>query len=165
MKKIILTVVLAVFGLGKSQNAFKGKADVKAQVGANIQSGGSGIVVSSDFGLGESMSAGVQMGFLLGTKQVGDTEAKFGDQFDIRARFQANLGQVLGLPAQADIYPGLSLGLKNFGGHFGARYFFGKGFGMYSEVAFPITKYNKEADNYKLLNNQFQFHIGASFDL
>ena len=38
-----------------------------------------------------------------------------------------------------DLYPGLHLGTRNFGGHLGFRYFFTDGFGVYAETAVPIA--------------------------
>jgi len=61
-----------------------------------------------------------------------------------------------------DVYPGLDLGLKNFGAHLGFRYFFTQGFGVYTEAGLPIAKYDTNAIDY---NNQFTFNIGASFNL
>ena len=55
MKKIITLSLLLSFGFINAQ-AFKGKGDIKAQVGANIQDGGTGIQLSTDFGIGENMS-------------------------------------------------------------------------------------------------------------
>jgi len=92
-------------------------------------------------------------------------KAPVGDRFDLRGRFNANLGGVMNLPEQLDVYPGLSLSLKNFGGHIGARYFFNKGFGVFSEITFPIARYKTSAAGYERLNNQFTFQIGAAFDL
>ena len=86
-------------------------------------------------------------------------------RFDAKARLSAHLGDVLGLPENFDIYPGLNLGLKNFGGHVGSRVFFDKGFGLFAEAQFPIARFNTEASSYRLLNNQFAFAVGASFDL
>ena len=76
-------------------------------------------------------------------------------RFDAKARLSAHLGDVLGLPENFDIYPGLNLGLKNFGGHVGSRVFFDKGFGLFAEAQFPIARFNTEASSYRLLNNQF----------
>lgn len=64
-----------------------------------------------------------------------------------------------------DIYPGLDLGLRNFGAHAGIRYFFSEGFGLFSEVGIPIASYKNNPVGYDKLNNQFQFNIGASFNL
>ena len=60
------------------------------------------------------------------------------------------------------MYPGLNLGLKNFGAHLGARYFFTEGFGLFTEFGIPLAKYNKNDNDY---NNQFVFNFGASFNL
>ena len=166
MKKIIVGLFFTIASMGYSQEAFTGANDARAYVGANIQSRGSGITVGVDYGLGASFSMGVQSSYLLGTKSVeGIGKAAFGDRFDLKARFNANLGGVLKLPEQVDVYPGLSLSLKNFGGHIGGRYFFNKGFGVFTEISFPIARYNTKATGFKYLNNQFTFQIGAAFDL
>lgn len=165
MKKLFTAAFVAVVGVLGAQQSFTGKGDVRGNIGANIQSNGTGIVAIMDYGIGESVSVGVQAGYLLGTKNILDTKAKFGDKIDVKARLNANLGRVISLPEQLDVYPGLNLSLKNFGGHAGARYFFNKGFGVFTEINFPIARYKKSADYYELLNNQFTFNIGASFDL
>jgi len=76
--------------------AFRGKGDTKFQVGGNFQKGGSGIHVSSDFGLGENMSFGFAGSYLLNTTVGSASDVKFGDRIDIKARFNANIGNVLG---------------------------------------------------------------------
>jgi hypothetical protein len=55
MKKIITIVAIAMVSLVNAQ-AFKGKGDVKGQVGMTMQDGGTGIGISADFGMGENMS-------------------------------------------------------------------------------------------------------------
>lgn len=172
MKKLMLSLAVAAFGfagaqeMGGDNDAYRGAGDLKLNLGANIQSGGTGIVTSLDYGLGDSFSFGAQAGYLLGVEErVAEGKVLAEHRFDVKARANAHLGDVIGLPENFDIYPGLNLGLKNFGGHAGVRYFFDKGFGVYSEVQFPIARFNKDATNYRLLNNQFAFLIGASFDL
>jgi len=67
-----------------------------------------------------------------------------------------------------DVYPGLDLGLRNFGAHAGFRYFFTDGFGVYGEVGAPIAKYDTTPNNkngFDEYNNQFVFNIGASFNI
>ena len=61
-----------------------------------------------------------------------------------------------------DIYPGLDISTKNFGGHVGFRYFFTDGFGLFTEGVFPIAKYDTESTGF---NNQFTLNLGASFNL
>lgn len=164
MKKIIILSFILISSFANAQ-AYKGKGDVKFQVGANLQKWGSGISVSTDFGIGENMSYGFVGSYLLNTNQDFGMP-KFEDRVDVKARFNANLGNVLKISDKADVYPGLDLGLRNFGAHLGARYFFTNGFGVYSEAGFPIAKYNTNpTSEYYNLNNQFVFTIGASFNL
>ena len=165
MKKITTLVLLLTVGLINAQ-AFKGKGDVKFDVGANIQNGGSGIRVSSDFGLGENMSLGFVTSYLLSVSNddSGD-KPDFGDRVDVKARFNANLGNVFELDPKMDVYPGLDLGLRNFGAHLGFRYFFTEGFGVFTEAGIPIASYKTDAVGFDKLNNQFTFNIGASFNL
>jgi hypothetical protein len=96
MKKITVLVLLAV-GLMHAQ-AFKGKGDVKFDVGANFQEGGSGIRVSADFGLGENMSYGFATSYLLSVSNddLGN-KPEFDDRIDAKVRFNANLGNVFQL--------------------------------------------------------------------
>jgi hypothetical protein len=175
MKKIItLLFVLSVCAI--NAQAFKGKGDVKGQVGAVFQSGANGIAASSDFGIGDNMSYGFVASYLLGAKQEFVTISEAGipsidkpnfiDRVDLKARFSANLGNVFKLDEKMDIYPGLDLGLRNFGAHIGFRYFFTSGFGVYAEGALPIAKYSNSSTNYfNNYNNQFVITAGASFNL
>jgi outer membrane protein G len=161
MKKLF-TFGLILSGFFANAQAYSGKGDQKFQVGANLQDHATGITLFYDRGIGENMSIGLQTVYLL---SVDGDASKFEDEFDIRARFSANIGNVLKLPAEMDIYPGLNLGLRNFGAHAGIRYFFSDGFGVFSEVGFPIASYKSDPVGYEKLNNQFQFSIGASFNL
>ena len=164
MKKIITLVVFFYISFANTQ-AYKGKGDCKGQVGANIQSGGNGIFISSDFGIGENMSYGFSANYLLSANTILDEKPKFEDRFDLKARFNANLGNVFKLDKSMDIYPGLDLGLRNFGAHIGFRYFFTDGFGVFAETCAPIARYNGNIDGFRNLNNQFALNIGASFNL
>lgn len=177
MKKIFTALFLAAACVAGAQKAYNGKGDKKFQVAANIQNGGTGIHASADFGLGENISYGFSATYLLSADD--DVEYKsdvfgfpypvldepdFADKFDAKFRFNANLGNVIGLPEQMDLYPGLNLGLRNFGTHLGFRYFFTEGFGVFSEAGVPITKYGGKAYGVEKYNNQFVFNIGASFN-
>ncbi len=176
--KSIFTFILALTISSAFGQAYEGIGDFKFQVGANFQSEGTGITSTMDYGIGENISLGVQGIYLLGVEEfsaitpVGSFEdAEFGDRFDLRLRFNAHLGNVINVDSNFDVYPGLDLGLKNFGGHLGARYFFTEGFGLFTEFNVPFAKYSQD-DDYevsevprKQLNNQFNFSIGASFNL
>lgn len=171
MKNLILLLAILSVSLVSSQ-AFIGQNDNKFQVGANFQENGTGINVSYDYGIGENISIGLSTTYLLGiddalkNNMVDALNAGFDNRFDIRARFNANLGNVINVGDNFDVYPGLSLGLKNFGGHLGARYFFTDGFGVYTEINVPLAKYKTGTlTAAETLHNQFTVNLGASFNL
>ena len=163
MKKIVFIIAVLSISLANAQ-AFSGSMDNKFQVGASIQDLATGIYASYDYGLGENISVGVTSAYALGVNS--GVDADFGDRFDIKARFNAHLGSVIGVSDNFDVYPGLNLSLKNFGGHVGARYFFSEGFGVFTEAVFPIAKYDandlRPAD---YIHNQFVVNLGAVFNL
>lgn len=170
--KISVTVFTLLFIQLTFAQAYSGKGDIKFQVGANIQSTGTGIMGSLDFGVGENISVGLASAYLLGIDKVRDLDgneipfAEFEDRFDFRARFNANLGNVLNVDEDFDVYPGLYASLKNFGGHLGARYFFTSGFGVFTEVSVPISKYNTDTlSPAEKLHNQVSVNVGASFNI
>ncbi len=171
MKNLFLLIAILSVSLVSAQ-AFIGQNDNKFQVGANFQDNGSGINISYDYGIGENISIGLSSTYLLGVddalknNMIDDLNAGFDSRFDVRVRFNANLGNVINVDENFDIYPGLSLGLKNFGGHLGARYFFTSGFGIYTELNVPLAKYKTEnLTAPETLHNQFTLNLGASFNI
>ena len=164
MKKTFTIVAIAIVSLVNAQ-AYQGKGDTKAQVGLNAQNHGTGINVSADFGIGENMSYGFVASYLLSVDDIKGEKPGFEDRADVKVRFNANLGNVFRLDKKMDIYPGLSLGTRNFGGHVGFRYFFTEGFGLYTEAGVPLASYDSDIKKSEVLNNQFVFQIGACFNL
>ena len=176
MKKIIMITCMLTAYLVNGQ-AFSGKGDQKFQVGVNFQSHATGLNLSYDYGLGENISVGISSSYALGVSgdlqdgvkdAFGNTVVKkagFDDRFDLKGRFNANIGNVLNIDENFDLYPGLSFSLKNFGGHLGARYFFTSGFGLYTEAQFPIAKYKDNLTPAQEINNQFSLNVGAVFNL
>ena len=163
MKNIIIVALLLSVSLVNAQ-AFKGKGDNKFQVGANLQNAASGLNLSYDFGVGENISLGLSSTYALGVDK--NIDAKFGDRFDVKARFNANLGNVVNIDENFDIYPGLNFSLKNFGGHLGMRYFFSTGFGVFTEFNTPFAKYNSDVlTPAEKIHNQFTVNFGATFNL
>lgn len=158
---IISALLISVFS---SAQAYSGKDDKKFQVGTNLQDNATGINASFDYGIGENISVGVSSSYALGVK--GSLNSDFGDRFDIKARFNANIGNVINIDDNFDLYPGLNIGLKNFGGHVGARYFFTDGFGIYTELNAPFAKFKSgNLSPAEKLHNQFTISLGASFNL
>ncbi len=164
MKKLLFAVITVLSVSFANAQAFKGKDDNKLQVGVNFQDKATSLNVTYDYGLGENISIGVSSSYAMGIDDAID--ADFGDRFDLKARFNANLGNVLKIDDNFDLYPGLSFSLKNFGGHIGARYFFTDGFGIYTEAQFPLAKYDTGTlTPAEKIHNQFSLNIGAVFNL
>lgn len=165
MKKICFTLLLVLITTTSFSQSFNGKGDKKFQVGATVQKWGQGITGTYDVGAGQNISFGVSSTYLLGVDE--NIDADFLDRFDVKARFNAHLQNVLNVCDCFDVYPGLNIGLRNFGGHGGVRYFFNDGIGVFAETVFPIAKYDND-DHLApedLLNNQFTFTFGLSFNL
>ena len=162
MKNLVVIVILLNIAFLNAQ-VYEGKGDSKFQVGANFQDAATGINVSYDLGVGENISIGVSSTYALGIDE--DLDADFGDRFDVRARFNANLGNVINIDDNFDVYPGLSLGINNFGGHFGMRYLISDGFGLYTELNTPLAKYNTDTlTPAETIHNQFTVNLGALFN-
>ena len=162
MKNIVCIFALLSVTFVNAQ-AFSGKGDKKLQLGANFQNNATGLNVSFDYGLGENISIGLSSTYALGV--ASDIDADFIDRYDLKARFNANIGNVLKIDDNFDLYPGLNIGLKNFGGHVGARYFFTTGFGVFTEAVFPIAKYSSDLTPAEEIDNQFSVNVGAVFNL
>ncbi|GGW46769.1 DUF6646 family protein [Arenibacter certesii] len=164
MRNLLFAMAFVLTAVSVNAQAYDGTGDQKMQIGANFQKYGTGIVVTYDYGLGENFSIGVSSSYVLGLKE--SIDADFDNRIDLKARFNANLGSVLQLGNNVDVYPGLDLGLKNFGGHLGVRYFFSDGFGIFTEFGTPIAKFKtRDLTPAEKLHNQFVFSIGASFNL
>ncbi|WP_372757605.1 DUF6646 family protein [Mariniflexile sp.] len=163
MQKLILLAAFFSITICNSQ-VFIGTNDNKLQLATNIQDNASGINISYDYGLGENISVGVTSSYALSIND--NISASFGDRFDAKVRFNAHLGSVVKIDDNFDIYPGLNLSLKNFGGHLGMRYFFSDGFGIFTEFNVPLAKYNPDVlDAGEKLHNQFTLNLGAAFNL
>ncbi len=159
MKKIITLLVVLSVSFVNAQ-AFKGKGDFKVQVGAHLPEKATGIHLTADYGVGENMSVGVATSYLMGFSDgVKASDVDFEDKIDVRARFNANIGNVLKIDDKLDVYPGLSLGLHDFGGHLGVRYFFSDGFGVYTELGTQLAQYDSDDKGFFIAN------IGVSFNL
>jgi len=163
MKKIIIVLALASISFVNAQ-AFKGKGDKKFQIGVNTQNFATGINASTDFGIGENMSYGFVATYLLSVQETA-IDPKFEDRFDVKARFNANIGNVFKMDKKMDIYPGLDLGTRNFSAHLGYRYFFTNGFGISAEAGVPIARYKTNISGYDYYNNQFVLNVSACFNL
>jgi len=103
--------------------------------------------------------------YVLGVSNSRGYKPDFDEAVDLQMRFNANIGNVINVNEKLDVYPGLHLGLKNFGTHLGGRYFFTDGFGVFSELSVPISKYKSKVEGFEKIHNQFSVNIGAVFNL
>lgn len=159
---MLITLLLATYIV--QAQVFTGKDDKKFYIGSNLQKNAVGVTIGLDYGLGENISVGVNGSYALNVSN--GINADFGDRFDLKGRFNANLGNVLNISDNLDVYPGLSLSLKNFGGHLGLRYLFTSGFGVYAETGTTFAKYStKNLSAAEQIHNQFVANIGAVFNL
>jgi len=173
LKFFVFIFIVTLFNQQTSYaQAFYGRGDVILQIGADFQSKATGISGSLDFGLADNISIGVVSSYVLGLERVKDNNgnevpiADFKDRFDIKGRLNAHLGNLFSSESRFDIYPGLYLSTKNFGGHVGVRYFFTYGLGIFSEVHFPISKFDTGTlTPAEKLNNQTTFNIGLAFGI
>lgn len=164
MKKLGLIGLFLLSISTINAQAFNGKGDSKFQIGAAFQEHGTSVTATYDRGLGENFSLGLSTGYVLGVSE--SIDADFVDRIALVLRFNANIGSVINISDALDIYPGLNLSLKQFGGHLGGRYFFSDGFGVFTELSVPLARYDSsELSNAELLNNQFIFSLGAVFNL
>jgi hypothetical protein len=163
MKKTLFILVVIAASVMANAQIFAGKGDQKVQIGADFQSGATGIQGTYDYGLAENFSMGLGVNYALSLDD--NLDADFDERATIKLRFNANIGNVINIDPMLDIYPGLAFSTKNFGGHLGARYFFTDGFGIYTEAAFPIAKY--KVDNLSPVEeiyNQFNVSFGLAFN-
>lgn len=165
MRNLLIVMSFLSITFANAQ-AYLGHGDNKLFIAANTQDRGTGINLAYDIGLGPNISMGLSGTYILGYSSSLDAyDISFGDRIDIKGRFNANLGEIIAIDDNFDIYPGLNLGLKNFGGHLGMRYFFSDGFGLAVEALFPIAKYKEHLNPAEKLHNQFNLNFGAVFNL
>lgn len=130
MKKIFLAGLLVCgFAITQAQ-VFTGYGDKKLNLGLAAFGNGVGVNASFDYGLSNIFSAGVGAELYFNDKADED--------FYIYGRGDAHLSEILSLPSQLDLYPGVDLGLHGgnigVGGHIGVRYFFSDVIGAYAEL-------------------------------
>ncbi len=130
MKKCILTIVFACIFVSVNAQSYTGARDSKLNVGFEAYGHGSGIKATYDYGIDKLFSVGIGASFFLSNDR---------DDYFIYARTGVHLGEVLDLPTQLDIYPGVDLGYLSSGnvginGYLGARYFFTKKIGIFAEI-------------------------------
>ena len=135
MRKLSLLTIMTLFCLGGSllqAQAYEGIGDKKLQIGLSPYGNGTGITGTFDYGIHEYFSLGAGGEFYFDSDKDNDAD------FYIFGRANAHLGNLLNMPANMDLYPGIDVGVLGddvgFGGHLGYRYFWSNNLGAYIEV-------------------------------
>jgi hypothetical protein len=139
--------------------AFKGDGDVRTSC-LNLQDGGTGILYLQILELDKTCHWDLPLITYYRCANPLNDENCFGDRVDLKVRFNANLGSVMQLEPNMDIYPGL-FRLKNFGAHLGFRYFFTEGLDCLRGWSSISRNMTNSTDFGHSLNNQFTLNIGA----
>lgn len=133
MKKIALLFILFI-GQSAFAQAWEGKGDQKVQVGFNGWGNGTGITATYDYGISKVVSLGAGANFYFD----GYKDSNKDNNFFAFGRVNFHLQDVLGMPSQWDLYPGVDVGVIGntfgLGAHLGVRYFFNNNFGAFIEA-------------------------------
>ena len=131
MKKLVTLLSFALFGQLAFAQAWEGAGDQKVQIGISGWGNGTGITGTYDYGITDLISLG-------GGANIYFNDYDDDNNFFIFGRVNFHLRDLLELPPQWDIYPGLDVGVLGntfgLGAHIGARYFFNDKFGAFIEA-------------------------------
>jgi len=131
MKKLLFTALLSILSLSfANAQAYNGNGDQQVSVGLVPWGYGTGITAMYDYGISDLISVGGGGEFYFGGKDDHDN-------FYIFGRANVHLGDVLDMPSNMDLYPGLDIGFNSglgLGAHLGFRYLFNDNFGAYIEA-------------------------------
>lgn len=131
MKKLLFTALLSIISISfANAQAYSGGGDQKISIGLVPWGYGSGITGMYDHGLSDLISVGGGAEIYFGGKDNDDNFYIFG-----RANF--HLGELLNMPSNMDLYPGLDVGINHglgLGAHLGFRYLFSDSIGAYIEA-------------------------------
>lgn len=134
MKKLILLACSMMLSLPLAAQAWNGNGDQKVQIGLSGWGNGTGITGTYDYGVSNMLSLGAGANIYFDGYKDDDED----NNFFIFGRLNVHLQEVLGLPEQWDVYPGLDVGVLGntfgLGAHIGARYFFNDKIGAFIEA-------------------------------
>ncbi|QCX53136.1 DUF6646 family protein [Elizabethkingia sp. JS20170427COW] len=137
MKKLLLILSISLGLQTAYAQAWNGQGDQKIQAGINLWGKGNfGVKASYDYGIADAVSIGAGAGIYFNSDI--DREDRNNAEFSIYGRANYHMHDLLNLPSQLDIYPGVTLGIIgdtfDFGAHVGVRYFFTDKVGAYAEL-------------------------------
>lgn len=134
MKKLLLLATALVFSQSAYSQAWNGRNSQNVQIGLSAWGNGTGITGTYDYGITDAISIGAGANIYFD----GYKDDNKDNNFFVFGRANYHLQDVLSLPDQWDIYPGVDVGVLGntfgFGAHIGARYFFTDKLGAFVEL-------------------------------
>lgn len=131
MKKLLFTAVLCILSISSANaQAYNGSGDQKVSLGFVPWGYGSGLTAMYDYGVSDLISVGGGGEFYFGNH---DND----DNFYIFGRANVHVGELLNMPSNMDLYPGVDVGFTHglgLGAHLGFRYLFNDNIGAYIEA-------------------------------
>ncbi len=130
MKNSIIIFSLFILSFSTNAQSYDCKGDQKFNLGYDFYRYGSGIKITYDYGLGKLFSIGAGVSYYI-NNDVND--------YFLYGRTNFHLADLLDLPRQLDIYPGVEIGYLSsnyigISGYVGLRYFFSKRIGVFAEI-------------------------------
>ena len=126
-----MIALFTILGTGISNaQSYSGLGDQKISIGFVPWGYGTGVTGLYDYGLSDLISIGAGGEFYFGGKEKDSDFYVFG-------RLNAHLGELLSLPSNIDLYPGVDVGFTDglgIGGHLGFKYFFTNNIGAFIEA-------------------------------
>jgi len=133
MKKLFFIALFSIFSVNLLHaQAYNGRGDQKVSLGFVPWGYGTGLTAMYDYGLSDIVSIGAGGEFYFS----GNHDHKHKD-FYVFGRVNFHLGNVLDMPSNMDLYPGLDVGFNDglgLGAHLGFRYLFKDNIGAYIEA-------------------------------
>ncbi len=134
MKRLMILIASALLSAPLAAQAWSGNGDQKVQIGLSGWGNGTGITGTYDYGISNMLSLGGGANIYFDGYKDDDKN----NNFFIFGRLNVHLQDVLGLPEQWDVYPGIDVGVLGntlgLGAHIGARYFFNEKLGAFIEA-------------------------------
>lgn len=132
MKKLLFTLTGIIMLNFANAQAFTHQGDQKLQVGLSAYGYGSGLKGSYDYGINHLFSAGA------GAEVYFDNDDDKEGGFHAFVRGSIHTGELLGMPDNMDLYPGIDMGINEnglgLGAYVGFRYFINNQLGFYAEL-------------------------------
>lgn len=130
MKNSMIIFTLFILSISINAQSYDCMGDQKFNIGYDFYGYGSGVKATYDYGLGSLFSIGAGVSYYFNNDE---------NDYFLYGRTNFHLADLLDLPRQLDIYPGVEIGYLSsndigISGYVGLRYFFSKRLGVFAEI-------------------------------